>query len=66
MKINDVVFVNQDVEVSPLNFVKRGTFGKVLEFTEPNYALIKYSNDCNYDCVWIDRKYLTVIKTDIE
>ena len=66
MKLNDVVMVNKDVEVSPLNFVKKATFGKVLDFTVPNYVLIKYANDNNYDCVWIDKKYLTVIKTDIE
>ena len=66
MKINDVVMVKQDVEVSPLNIVKKATIAKVLDFTVPNYVLIKYSNDNNYDCVWIDKKYLTVIKTDIE
>ena len=66
MKINDVVFVNQDVEVSPLNIVKKATIAKVIDFTVPNYVLIKYSNNNNYDCVWIDKKYLTVIKTDIE
>ena len=66
MRKNDVVFVNQDVEVSPLNTVKRGTFGKVIDFTVPNYVLIKYSNDNKYDCVWIDKEYLAVIKTDIE
>lgn len=63
MKINDVVFVNQDVEVSPLNIVKKATIAKVIDFTVPNYVLIKYSNDNNYDCVWMDKKYLTVIKT---
>ena len=36
MKINDVVFVNQNVEISPLNFVKRGTLGKVEDFTVPD------------------------------
>ena len=66
MKINDVVFVREDVEVSPLNFVKKATIAKVLDFTIPNYVLIKYANDNNYDCVWIDKKYLTVIKTDIK
>ena len=66
MKINDVVFVREDVEVSPLNFVKKATIAKVLDFTVPNYVVIKYANDNNYDCVWIDKKYLTVIKTDIE
>ena len=66
MKINDVVFVREDVEVSPLNFVKKATIAKVLDFTVPNYVLIKYANDNNYDCVWIDKKYLTVIKTNIE
>ena len=66
MKINDVVMVNKDVEVSPLHVVKKATIAKVLDFTVPNYVLIKYSNDNNYDCVWIDKKYLTVIKTDIE
>ena len=66
MKINDLVFVREDVEVSPLNFVKKATIAKVLDFTVPNYVLIKYANDNNYDCVWIDKKYLTVIKTDIE
>lgn len=66
MKINDVVFVNQNVEVSPLNIVKKATIAKVLDFTVPDYVLIKYANDNNYDCVWIDKKYLTVIKTDIE
>lgn len=66
MKINDVVMVNKDVEVSPLNVVKKATIAKVIDFTVPNYVLIKYANDNNYDCVWIDKKYLTVIKTDIE
>ena len=66
MKRNDVVFVREDVEVRPLNFVKKATIAKVLDFTVPNYVLIKYANDNNYDCVWIDKKYLTVIKTDIE
>lgn len=66
MRKNDVVMVNKDVEVSPLNVVKKATIAKVLDFTVPNYVLIKYANDNNYDCVWIDKKYLTVIKTDIE
>ena len=60
MRKNDVVFVNKDVEVSPLNFVKRGTLGKVEDFTVPNYALVKFA-DGNY--AWMDKKYLTVIKT---
>lgn len=66
MRKNDVVFVNQDVEISPLNFVKKATIAKVLDFTVPDYVLIKYANDNNYDCVWVDKKYLTVIKTDVE
>ena len=60
MKINDVVMVNKDVEVSPLNFVKRGTFGKVEDFTVPDYALVKFANG---GYAWMDKKYLTVIKT---
>lgn len=60
MKINDVVFVNKDVEVSPLNFVKRGTLGKVEDFTVPDYALVRFA-DGGY--AWMDKKYLTVIKT---
>ena len=63
MRKNDVVMVKQDVEVSPLNIVKRGTFGKVIDFTVPNYAHVKFA-DGGY--AWIDKKYLTVIKTDIE
>ena len=66
MKINDLVFVREDVEVSPLNFVKKATIAKVLDFTVPNYVLIKYANDNNYDYVWIDKKYLTVIKTNVQ
>ena len=66
MKINDVVMVNKDVEVSPLNVVKKATLGKVIDFTVPDYVCIKFANDNNYDCVWIDKKYLTVIKTDVE
>ena len=65
MKINDVVMIKQDVEVSPLNIVKKATIAKVLDFTAPNYVLIKYANDNNYDCVWIDGEYLVVVKTDI-
>ena len=32
MKLNDVVMINQDVEVTPLNFVKKATMGKVIDF----------------------------------
>lgn len=60
MRKNDVIFVNTDVEVSPLNFVKRGTIGKVEDFTVPGYALVRFA-DGNY--AWMDKKYLTVIKT---
>ena len=60
MKINDVVFVNQDVEVSPLNFVKKATMGKVIDFTVPDYVCIKFA-DGGY--AWMDKKYVTVIKT---
>ena len=66
MKINDVVMVNADVEISPLNIVKKSTIARVLDFTVPDYVLIKYANDEDYGCVWIDKKHLTVIKTDIE
>lgn len=61
MKINDVVFVNQDVEVSPLNFVRRATIGKVEDFTVPDYVFVRFA-DGSY--AWMDKKYLTVIKTD--
>ena len=60
MKINDVVMVNSNVEVSPLNVVKRGTFGKVINFTVPDYVHVKFVDG---DYAWIDKKYLTVIKT---
>ena len=60
MRKNDVIFVNTDVEVSPLNFVKRGTLGKVEDFTVPDYALVRFA-DGGY--AWMDKKYLTVIKT---
>ena len=60
MKINDVVFVNQNVEISPLNFVKRGTLGKVEDFTVPDYVFVRFA-DGGY--AWMDKKYLTVIKT---
>lgn len=61
MKINDVVMVNTDVEVSPLNVVKKATMGKVIDFTVPDYAHVKFANG---GYAWIDKKYLTVIKTD--
>lgn len=60
MRKNDVVMVNKNVEISPLNFVKRGTFGKVEDFTVPDYALVRFA-DGGY--AWMDKKYLTVIKT---
>ena len=60
MKINDVVFVNQDVEISPLHVVKKATIGKVEDFTVPDYALVKFANG---GYAWMDKKYLTVIKT---
>lgn len=66
MKINDVVMVKQDVEVSPLNIVKKATIAKVIDFTVPDYVLIKYANDEDYGCVWVDKKYLTVVKTNIQ
>ena len=40
MKINDVVMVNKDVEVSPLNFVKKATIGKVEDFTVPDFRIL--------------------------
>ena len=61
MKINDVVMVNKDVEISPLNVVKKATLGKVTDFTVPDYALVKFANG---GYAWMDKKYLTVIKTD--
>ena len=60
MRKNDVIFVNTDVEVSPLNFVKRGTLGKVEDFTVPDYVFVRFA-DGGY--AWMDKKYLTVIKT---
>ena len=60
MKINDVVITNTDVEVSPLNFVKRGTLGKIEDFTVPGYVFVRFA-DGGY--AWLDKKYLTVIKT---
>ena len=60
MRKNDVVMVNQDVEVSPLNFIKRGTLGKVEDFTVPDYVCIQFV-DGGY--AWMNKKYVTVIKT---
>lgn len=60
MRKNDVVMVNKDVEVSPLNFVKKATIGKVEDFTVPDYVFVRFA-DGNY--AWMDKKYLTVIKT---
>lgn len=60
MRKNDVVMVNKDVEVSPLNVVKKATIGKVEDFTVPDYALVRFANG---GYAWMDKKYLTVIKT---
>ena len=57
--INDNIMVTKDVEVSPLNFVRQGLTGIVIDETVPNYYLIKTKNN---GCYWIDGEYLVRIK----
>lgn len=57
--INDHIMVIKDVEVSPLNFVKRGLTGIIIDETVPNYYLIKTKSN---GCYWIDGEYLVQIK----
>lgn len=63
MKINDLIITNTDVEVTPLHVIPKAMFGVIIDKTVPNYFLVKFAND---DVQWIDGKYLTVIKTNVQ
>lgn len=63
MKINDVVITNTDVEATPLHVIPKAMFGVIIDKTVPNYVRIKFANG---DVQWIDEKYVTVIKTNVQ
>ncbi len=57
--IEENVMVTKDVEVSPLNFVRQGLVGTIIDETVPNYYLIKTERN---GCYWIDGEYLIKLK----
>ena len=64
MKMGDIIITNTDVEVTPLHVVPKAMLGVIIDDeTVPNYFLVKFAN---YDVQWIDGKYLTVIKTNVQ
>ena len=63
MKINDLIITNKAAEVKPLHVIPKAMFGVIVDETVPNYFLVKFANG---DVQWIDGKYLTVIKTNVQ
>ena len=63
MRKNDVKMTNTYVEVTTLHVIPKAMFGVIVDETVPNYFLVKFANG---DVQWIDGKYLTVIKTNVQ
>lgn len=51
----DIVVVKEEIEASPLSFVKPSVLGTVIDKTVPNYCLVKFSNG---QLEWLDAKHL--------
>lgn len=63
MKIGNIIMTNKDVETTPLHIIPKAMFGVIIDETVPNYVRIKFANG---DVQWIDEKYVTVIKTNVQ
>ena len=60
MKVNSIVMLKDRLEVTPLNYVNKGTMGIVVDITVPNYARVKFQGDY-YGAYWINIEHLELV-----
>lgn len=58
IRINDIVKMKSDTEVTPLNVVKANELGVVIDRTVPNYYLVKFANGTE----WVDGDKLVKVQ----